>query len=316
MIRRVLSGILAGLFLLSAAGPAASQAKTDTKDAKEIEEVQVFQLLKCEEKETIYLAAGGGGSTVKQHNYAIAAKPVFGSEVQNVVLVEAKGGRFAQIVTGMQPGDYLTMTTEKRSNHVYVKGLAIYPLRPGEERPGVFVFVETGKQKTEGGGDVTSLKLYKLGKFATVLVPNMRDKASGKTVADPNMMQIVGKLSKGDSVEIAVAGGGATPTIKSIEPFAAPQNGVVVKLTQEEVEGGKTPAIEVTIGAGTVTVLVPGKLDPKGAWVPDGTLSSAIKPFKENDKVVVRFRTDDAGKNWLKEIARAKEPPKEPAGKT
>ena len=40
-----------------------------------------------------------------------------------------------------------------------------------------------------------------------------------------------------------------------------------------------------------------------------------IMPVYESDKVVVRFRTDDAGKNWLKEIARAKEPPKE-AGKT
>ena len=87
MIRRVLSGVVAGLFLLAAAGPAASQAK---KDPKEIEEIEVFQLLKCEEKETIYLAAGGGGRTEKRHNYQIAAKPVYANEVKNVVLAQEK----------------------------------------------------------------------------------------------------------------------------------------------------------------------------------------------------------------------------------
>ena len=126
---------------------------------------------------------------------------------------------------------------------------------------------------------------------------------------DPNISAALGKLATGDRVEVTTSGSGPTTSIKSIELYCVPQEATVVKVADAEVTAGKTTAIEVTIAAASTTILVPGNTDAKGVWVPDPALSSAIKPFKEGAKVIVRFRRDDDGKCWLKEIKKAPDAP-------
>jgi hypothetical protein len=300
---------LTTLASLLIAMPALSQTK-DKKAPAATPEEDVYVLGKVVEADTLYEAAGGGGMTVKQHNYAVTVKAFYSGEIKkDLILLANKDTPLAKIVTEMKSGEYLTLTAEKKYNHVYISKLAAYKPRPGEDLPGVFLFEETSTQKGEGGADVTAVKFYKMGKMATLLVPNIRDKASGKNVPDPNISAALGKLATGDSVEVAVTGSGPTTSIKSIELYCAPQEATVVKVADAEVPGGKTPAIEVTIAAASTTILVPGKADAKGVWAPDPALASAIRPFKEGAKVIVRFRKDDDGKCWLKEIKKAPDAP-------
>jgi hypothetical protein len=312
MIPRISTAVLAALASLMIALPALSQTK-DKKAPTDMQEDDVYVFGKAVEANTLYEAAGGGGMTVKQHNYAVTVKAVYGGEIKkDLILVGAKDHPLAKLVTEMKSGDYLTLTSEKRYNHTYITKLSAYDIRPGEDQPGVFVFAETSTQKGEGGADVTAVKLYKMGRVANLVVPNVMDKASGKMVPDPNLSAALGKFTKGDTVEVATAGSGPAPSIRTIELYCAPQEASVSKLTEAEVPGGKTPAVEVTIGGAATTILVPGKTDAKGAWAPDPALSSAVKQFKEGAKVIVRFRKDDDGKNWLKEIKKAPDAPPAP----
>jgi hypothetical protein len=205
----------------------------------------------------------------------------------------------------------MKMTLEKRFNHVYVTSLKPYVLHPGENLPNVYLFVETSVD-AEAKPPATVVKVYKLGKFASLALPNVRDKESGKLAADRDLLAKTGKFAKAESIEVTLRGGGA-PTIKTIDKYALPQAAVFSKLADAQVEGGTTPAVEVTVDGADTTLLVPGKKDASGKWVSDPALTSAVKRFKKNDNVTVRF-LNDGDKNWLKEITRA--PKSKPADKS
>jgi len=307
MFQRSLQGVVLVLAPLMVAMPAmsADAPKPRSPAAGDIKEVEVYQLGTATEKDSIYLSAYGGGTTVHEHNLRITAKSVTTGEVKEYVAMEAKNGRIFNIISKMKPGDFISMTAEKRYNHTYVRSLDAYQLRPGEDRPTGFVFVETLPRKTDAG-DVTLVKLYKLGRFGGVTVPSVKGEG-GKVSPDPQISAVLDKLKKGDSVEVTTEGGGAAPTIKTIQPYALPENAVVSKVTAADVKGGKTPALEVSISGSTTTILVPGRPDYNGRWVPDSALSEAVKKLKEGDKVAVRFR-NDGEKCWLKEIAKVTEP--------
>jgi Cu/Ag efflux protein CusF len=308
MFQRVLKTILLGTISLVVAMPAMSAEPAGERPkapaAGDFKEVEVYQIGAAKERDTLYISAYGGGSTIREHNLLITVKAAGTGAVKNVVAVEPKGGRITQMIKDMKPGDFVAMTAEKRYNNTYVTSFDPYRLRPGEDRGGVYAFVDTSTKKTDAG-EVTLVKLHKLGRFGTVAVPNVKGE-SGKMVPDPNLSQAVGKLTNGDTVEIVTEGGGAVPTLKAIEPYAVPQNAVVSKITEADVQGGKTPALEVSIKDSPTTLLVPGVMSYSGKWVPEAALWSAIKQFKAGDKVVVRFRSDD-GKCWLKDIAKATE---------
>ncbi len=311
MFHRVSRAVFFGWVPLLLAMPAMSASADKPKDVPDLKEMDVYQLGNVVEKDTIYLAAGGGGMNEHKHNYQLAVKAVSDGKVQNVVVIEEKGGSIGKILADAKPGDYLTLSLQKQFNHVYVTSLVPYGLRPGENLPNIYVFVETSAS-TEGKTETTAVKVYKLGKFATLAIPSVRDKDSGKLVADPEMIRETGQFSKGDSVEVALRGGSA-PAIKTINAYAAPRAAVFAKLTDADVEGGKTPAIEVAIDGADTTILVPGKKDSKGKWISDAALASAVKRFKKDDNVTVRFFGDE-GKNWLKEISKASKP--KPADKS
>jgi hypothetical protein len=286
----------------SGANPFGLATQPDKK-AGDLKEVDLYQLGNVVEKETIYLAAGGGGMTEHKHNYLLTVKGVADGKVQNnVVLMAEKDSRSAKLLMDAKPGELMKMTLEKRFNHVYVTSLGPYELHPGENLPNVYLFVETSVD-SDAKPPATVVKVYKLEKFASLAIPNVRDKDSGKLAADPELLAKTGKFAKAESIEVTLRGGGA-PTIKTIDKYALPQAAVYTKLTEADVEGGTTPAVEVIVDTAATTLLVPGKKDATGKWVSDPALTAAVKRFKKDDKVTVRFLSD-GDKNWLKEITRA-----------
>lgn len=304
--------LLAPAFLLSLTATIWAADGPKKADTGNLKEQEVYQLGDAKERTSIYISNGSGGMPVNRHNYLITVKSVWSGEVKDVVLAQEKDGAQARALADMKRGEFLTLSAEKQFNNTYVKDLAPYALFSGEDRPNVFAFVETGTQKNDATKtEVSTVKLYKMGKFATVVIPNVKNK-DGKMAPDEQLTEAVGKISKGDSVEVATTGGGAAPTLKTIEPYALPQNAVVSKVSEEEVDGAKTPAIEVAIGSDAKTVLVPRQKGAGGAMVPDAKLASAIKAFKKGDKVIVRFREAD-GKCWLKEITKDTTPTTKPS---
>lgn len=282
------------------------------KPAMDLSEAEVCTFVNAIEKATINI---GKGWTELAHHYKLTVKSAFDGKVKEVLLLEERDGEGWQLLTHMKHGDLLRMTTRIKHNYTCVDSLKLYDLYPGEDRPNVYAFVETG-ENSDGQIPTTTVKLYKFGRIITMAVQNVRDKESGKLVPDPDLSHKIGKfgnIGKGDIVEITPKTGVATPTIKAIDLFAAPQSAVFAKLTETDVEGSKVPTIEVTIDAKATTILIPGKKDDKGKWNSDVALGAAVKRFKKGDNVTIRFRTDDK-QNWLKEIA--KDPNPKPAGKT
>jgi ribosomal protein L21E len=250
--------------------------------------------------------------TEKRHNFQIASKVVADGKNKSIVIVADSESKFGKDLAAMKPGDFFAAALQHVGSDPFdfATSLDPYILHPGEAKQNVFVFAES-TTATKDGNDNMQVKLFKLGQFVTVNVPAVAKDRVGNKMPDPQIVKAVGKFAKGDSVEVTIQGGGPSPTIKTIELYCVPRDAVFSKLSESDVEGGKTPAIEVTIDGAATTILVPGKASPKG-WVPDASLAAAIKKFKDGDKVVVRFLSDE-GKNWLKEITKA---PPEPAVKS
>jgi hypothetical protein len=254
--------------------------RPDKKQKKDeyFEEVDIFKFVDSEERDKIY-DTNVVGSWIYEHNYKITLQAPNESKPMTAIMIERRGGRHGKILSGLRPGALLAMKLDKKSNIFYVKGLARYVLHPGEERPNVFLFADVSSEKDARGIDSTQVKLYKLGRFSTVQVP----KLAGKT-PDAQMIDAIGKFRKGQSVEVLTRPSGAVPTIKTIDAFAEPCNATFSKLADADVDGGKTPSIEVTIHGKATTILVPGKKDDKGKWLVDGPLAAAVKRYKDGDR--------------------------------
>jgi translation initiation factor IF-1 len=123
-------------------------------------------------------------------------------------------------------------------------------------------------------------------------------------------MDNVGKFKTGEPVYIQAAGRSAV--VSMIFPFKDPQFGKVTKVSQVEVEGGKTSSVDIETDDGkTLTAMVPGKMNGK-RFVPDSVLMNMTHSMKPGTEVQVTTR-DDNGKTYLVEIARAPKTTPKPA---
>jgi hypothetical protein len=134
----------------------------------------------------------------------------------------------------------------------------------------------------------------------TVAVPQKRDK-EGDMVSDGAMLGLLQQLKTKEVVEAEIREGGRIPTLARLERYSPPRTGKFVKLSEEEVEGQKAPAVELTGSDGKpLKAIVEGKLQGK-RWTADARVLSAAKKMKPETDVVFRIR-DDNGKQYLKSI--------------
>lgn len=209
---------------------------------------------------------------------------------------------------GVKRGDTIKIEIEHNQPRPFVTYARPYKLKPGEEDPRAYVFENTFR-KEEGGSMYTAVVLSRFDEHTTVAVQQRRDK-DGDMVSDGAVLELLQNLKAGELVEAEIRGGGPVPVLTALERYAAPQTGKFLKMSEQEVEGQKAPAVELERDGKPVTALVAGKLQGK-RWVPDPRVLSTAKRLKPDAEVVFRVRDDD-GKLWLKEITPAPKSPQEP----
>jgi hypothetical protein len=206
--------------------------------------------------------------------------------------------RVAEAIRECKRGDTLKIELDDSKPKPYVRDAERYKLKPGENDPKGYVFENSYPMK-EGRTSYTAVVLSRFDEPRTVAVQQRRDK-EGDMVSDAEILAVLERLKTGDVVEAEIREGGKTAVLTGLERYAPPQTGKFVKLAEQEIEGQKAAAVELSSDGKTVTAVVPGKLQGK-RWVSDPKLLAAAKKLKPDAEVVYRAREGD-GKVWLKEI--------------
>ena len=212
----------------------------------------------------------------------------------------------ADVVRGLKRGDVMKIELDDTKPRPFVTSARPYKLKAGETEPNGYVFENTFR-KEEGRSTYTAVVLSRFDEHTTVAVQQKRDK-DGDMASDAEIIELLQKLKTGEVVEAEITGGsgGRTPILTSLERYAPPQTGKFVKVSEQDVEGQKAPAVELEREGKPVTAIVVGKVQGK-RWVPDGKVLAAAKKLKPDTEVVFRARDED-GKLWLKEIEPAPKP--------
>jgi hypothetical protein len=142
-------------------------------------------------------------------------------------------------------------------------------------------------------------------------LPNVKGE-KGKLEPDPELVNAVQTFKAGQVVYADLAPYGKVALLTAIYPYKDPSTGKVAKVSEQEVTGGKSPAVDIETSDGkTITALVAGKMNNK-RWVPDTNMARLVRSFKPGTEV--EYLTHDAdGKTFLIEIAKAPPAPKTPA---
>jgi hypothetical protein len=241
----------------------------------------------------------------------LAFEPLEGGRPVELVVpnrdMGARGNKFdpipqvADVVRGLKKGDTFRIELDDTKPRPFVTYARPYKLKPGESDPNAYIFENTFR-KEEGRSSYTAVVLSRFDEHTTVAVQQKRDK-EGDMASDTAILDLLQKLKTGEVVEAQIQGGGRTPILTGLERYAPPQTGKFVKLSEQDVEGQKAPAVELERDGKPVTAVVAGKLQGK-RWVADAKVLGAAKRLKPDAEVVFRARDDD-GKLWLKEIEAA-----------
>ena len=205
----------------------------------------------------------------------------------------------ADTVRGLKRGDVIKIELDDTKPRPFVREARPYKLKPGESEPNTYVFENTFR-KEDGRSTYTAVVLSRYDEQMTVAVPQRRDK-EGDMVSDTQMLGLLQQLKTKELVEAEIREGGRTPTLTRLERYSPPRNGKFVKVTEEEIEGQKAPAVELTGADGKpVTAIVDGRMTGK-RWSADNRVLGAARKLKPDTDVVFRLR-DEGGKQYLKAI--------------
>lgn len=249
---------------------------------------RLFRYVDSQERATLLEAASGGGMMVKERNFLIRAVPVAGGAIQSFVLIAAGSGEqmYDSAVKDLKKGDYVTIDTEKKFNNTYVLAIGKYDLKPGEDQPNIFIVsgIDLGDK------DTRIIHLLKFEQQGIATVPASRK----------DLIAIADRLKQGDSVEISGHPAGKGLELSQLSVYCPPAVVTVAEITDQDVDGGQSTALKATMDDSTEQVLlVPGKLNGKGVFVPDPSLLAKIKHLKTGTTLRVKFYSD-GDKFWLK----------------
>lgn len=213
-------------------------------------------------------------------------------------------------VDKLQKGDVVKMKLAQWNGIQAIDYIKKIDVMPAEENPHGFVFEEFYNEPNTGAPIV---RLLKYGESYEFTFPMVKDD-KGKMQPDPAMVDAVQKYKKDQPLYVTFlpSGPGRPYVATTMFPYTDPQTGKVTNLSEQEVEGGKTPALDIETSDGkSVTALVPGKVNNYKRFTPDSILAREARAFKPGTEVVFITR-DDNGKAYLVEIARAPKTPTTP----
>jgi hypothetical protein len=186
----------------------------------------------------------------------------------------------------LRQGDYVSIMYMKSGRDLMAGKFDRYEVKPGEEVPGVFVFVKSGTE-TVNKRDVTTVTLSKLGVTATLQVPLAKN-SEGKMAPKEDLMKVIDALKADDMVEVKAAGN----TLQQIKQYTPPQLCEFVKVEKTKVGDAELWSVVVKVDGADETLVIAKK---------DAALLGKAKGLKAGDLVYCRSNTDDKGA-WLLEI--------------
>lgn len=280
-----------GLILLAAAEVAAA---ADAKPA----DAKVYR----------FVSARKLSSNSRDHLVVIVQPPSGGASIR-LVLPNDDRDRYspkkedADLVSGMQPGEFLQAKTERVDGVITVDSIAGWSPRPGEDSPHGYIYM------TSGGSDkdpaVLQVSLMKFGEPISATVPG-EPGADGRPATDSVITAELKQVQPGDVVWADIVPG-KTPTLTAIVPWTEPQHGKLMRVGPADVDGERGVAAEISTESKPVTALIPMSMQ-NGRRAPDSRLLAEARKVGNGAEVLFHVR-EDGGQTWLLEIER---PPKEP----
>ncbi len=227
----------------------------------------------------------------------------------------------ADVVNDLKPNDFIAAEILPGRPRMTLKSVKLYEPKAGELVPDVYLFQNTFR-KAEGSKDFIAVVLTKMGQDTTAAVPMLKNEAGGMA-PDEKMIASMEKMKLNDPVEVTFSSKGRTPTIKTLDPWKAPEPATFVKLAEADHNGAKVPAVELLVAGKPVTALLSGTLAGK-RWVADRALDRDVKMLEKGrltaekkgepaeQPVMARVVDDGSGTMWLRKIEKA-EPGDAPA---
>ena len=251
--------------------------------------------------------------TIGGHKHIIATfSPLTGSGAAQLMVPNKDPNssepnkELATYINGLKPGDVVRVDFMPANGMPEIKSIQSIEVKPGEENPHVYEFIETYNDRTSGA-PVISLNKY--GQEVDFGVPTVRGQ-QGKMEPDQKIIDSANQFKKGDMVYLQVQTASRSPLVTAIYPYSAPKTGKLTKVTEQDVNGQKAKAVEIEGTDGkTVIALVPGK-EVNKRWVPDPQLLRAVLALRP--KTDVEFLTHPEGdQTVLTDITRAAPAPRE-----
>jgi hypothetical protein len=206
----------------------------------------------------------------------------------------------ADVVKDLKPGALIDVTTEKQKGRVVVTSVNKTELKPGEDLPDAYVFIESREEqaKGKGGAPAVYVVLSKYGREATFGVPMVRSGNDYKP--DPKIDYVVARAQSGQVVE-AKFKSGQPPVITEIHEWRKPERGKFKELKETEFGEVKSAGFVIKADDGTdITFTLPGRESTKNGkryMVPDPQAVALVQRIKPDTQVEVRYHL--AGRAWV-----------------
>ena len=201
----------------------------------------------------------------------------------------------AAAVEGLEEGAVLEVEAEKQKGKWMVSSLAKADVKPGEEQPNGFVYVDTSEHADRGGNRAVVVTLTKFGREVKVGVPMWKNKdhQDASWEPDPKIDSQLRQLQGGDVVE-AVIKNGRPPMLVEIHRLYPPERGKFLALKETTYGGAAAAAFEMVAEDGTtLTILLPGTEQSRNGQtmlMPEPRMLNMVRKIKPDTEIEIMYR--------------------------
>jgi hypothetical protein len=205
----------------------------------------------------------------------------------------------ADFVKDLEPGTAVEVQTEKVKGRILVKSVGKADIKPGEDMPNGFIFIDQKMEKTRSG-DMVVVTLSKFGREEKFGVPMVKSKDATGMAPDPKIDYVITKLGGGAVVEATVRKGNP-PMITEIYEYKKPEQGKFIGLAETKYHGMPAQGFEITATDGTkIAITFESTEQTKNkekTYVANPQQLKLVRSIKPDTDVEVRYRVD--GTTWV-----------------
>lgn len=207
--------------------------------------------------------------------------------VQNAGKPPKPTAAIVKVVKTLELGDVVRVTVGRHKGVTIVKKIELYKLKPGEDDPSGYIFVEA-EEDVVRGKRVLLVTLKKLDKEITVQVATKKD-AKGKEKTDPDLAKRIAKCKPDKVVDVELGGTKRAPVLVYIGKYLPPVEGIFTKLIDKSKDDPNKTAIKATVYGKTKTYFLQTTV-LRGKIRVDAKLLFLAKKLKPGDLVEIKYR--------------------------